>query len=84
MVLHWTPGGATYMSETSFGHISETNKARDLRLGRDTPQGSEKKLVVLWTPGGATCMSETSFHHISETNKARDLRFGTHTPLLGH
>ena len=30
-------GGATYMSENSFGNISETNNARDLRLGTDNP-----------------------------------------------
>ena len=37
LISVWPLGGATCMSETSFGHISGTNKDRDLRLGTYTP-----------------------------------------------
>ena len=34
----WAPGDTTYMQETCFfDHISQTNKARDLIFGTDTP-----------------------------------------------
>ena len=34
--LVYAPSGATLMLKTCFGHISETNKVQELRLGTNT------------------------------------------------
>ena len=63
------------MSKTSFGHISETMKARDLIFGTGTPYGQENKmfqsgpqLAPFPVVASPTCQ-KTSVENISETVK---------------
>ena len=56
----WGPGGATYMSETCFRHISETYKASDLKLGTNTGEAYFLSPVFLST--FSVCLSHVTMY----------------------